>query len=350
MNIKQRNYNLDLLRILACFMVIVIHVAANKWYITSTNSFQFLIYNIYDSLVRAAVPLFVMISGVFFLNQKEIETKKLYKTKILKLCVFYFSWNIIYYFFDMFIYKYEFSLYSFLNSVILGYVHLWFIPMIIGLYIISPLLTKITMNSNSKLVKYFIVLFMFGCLMTTIDYCTFLPKYELIHNFISKLPIDIICQYYSYFLLGYYLYNYDFTRLEKKKFLLSGTFIISVLACVCGTWYLSHVNGANTATLYENFSIFTLLETIIIFLFFKKSKFISEKIYADKVATISKDTLGIYAIHIMIMTFLFHYNIITITSFNPILSIPIISAIVFIFGLICVRILRKIKLINKFLI
>lgn len=350
MNIKQRNYNLDLLRILACFMVIVIHVCATNWDNTNTNSFYFAIYNIYDSLVRASVPLFVMISGVFFLNQKEIETKKLYKTKILKLCVFYFSWNIIYYFFDIFIYKYDFTILSFLNKVILGHFHLWFIPMIIGLYIISPLLTKITMNSSSKLVKYFITIFMVGCLMTTIDYCTFLPKYELIHNFISKLPIDIICQYYSYFLLGYYLYNYDFTRIEKKKILLSGTFIICILVCTCGTWYLSHVSGFNNATLYENFSIFTLLEAIIIFLLFKKNNFISEKIYADKVAKISKDTLGIYAIHIMIMNLLFHYQIITITSFNPVLSVPIISAIVFIFSLICVRVLRKIKLINKFLI
>ncbi len=350
MNKVKRIYNLDLLRILCCFMVIVIHVSATNWYSSNTNSFSFNVYNLYDSLVRASVPLFIMISGVLFLNKAKIEIKNLYKTNILKMTLFCLTWNIIYYFFDLFILGGNFDLLEFINKLILGHYHLWFIPMIIGLYIITPLLTKITVNSNYKTFKYFLLIFMFGCLMKTIDYCTFLPRYDIIHNFISQLPIDIICQYYSYFLLGYFLYNYDIGFIKDKKKLLYIAFLGCVIACTCGTWYLSYKNGINTSSFYESFSIFTLVEAISIFLIFKYSKFISEEIYSKKVMDISKSTLGIYAIHVLIMDLLFHYQIITVKSFNPILSVPIISIIVFIFSLLIISLVKKIKFINKFLV
>ena len=89
--------------------------------------------NVYDSLVRFAVPIFVMISGALFL-QRDIPTKIIYTKYILKLSVAYIFWSLIY------------SLYyggnlsrhviNFINSTF----HLWFIPMIIGLYIAYPII------------------------------------------------------------------------------------------------------------------------------------------------------------------------------------------------------------------
>ena len=87
---KERDYNLDLLRILASFMVIIIHVASYQWYSTKVNSFNWGVYNFYDSLVRCAVPIFIMISGVFFLsNKKNTNIKSLYSKNIFKLVIIF---------------------------------------------------------------------------------------------------------------------------------------------------------------------------------------------------------------------------------------------------------------------
>ena len=69
-NSSQRDYNMDLLRILASLMVIVIHVSAYNFLDAPAKSIEWLSYDMYDSMVRSAVPIFLMISGAFFLNDK----------------------------------------------------------------------------------------------------------------------------------------------------------------------------------------------------------------------------------------------------------------------------------------
>ena len=118
--------------------------------------------------------------------------------------------------------------------------------MIIGLYIISPLLSKIVINSSKKLFKYLFIIFMVGCFIKTISFCSFLPRFDYINLVINKLPIDIICQFYSYFILGYFLYNYDISKNRKKVIYILG--IMSVLACTILTFLASkYLNIASLA-------------------------------------------------------------------------------------------------------
>ena len=77
---KQRLVNFDLLRILCCFSVILIHVSAIVWYDYEMKSFDWQISTFYDTLVRFCVPVFYMISGMLFLSRKSIDIKKYIKT------------------------------------------------------------------------------------------------------------------------------------------------------------------------------------------------------------------------------------------------------------------------------
>ena len=83
----KRIYWLDLLRIISILSMILLHVAASFWYVSPSNSYNWIIMNIYDSLVRFCVPVFLMISGALFLSQKEINIKKLYTKNILRLLI-----------------------------------------------------------------------------------------------------------------------------------------------------------------------------------------------------------------------------------------------------------------------
>lgn len=333
---NKRNYNLDLLRILACFMVIVIHVAAYRWYDVPYYIFDFKVYNFYDSLVRSAVPLFVMISGVFFLKEsKTKDIKKIYLKNILKLIIIYFLGSLLYCIYDVIVKGTTFSIGNFINAPF----HFWYIPMIIGLYVVSPLLSIIANNSSRKIFKYFSILFIICSTLKTISNISFMPYINHINTLINKLPIDLICGFYSYFLLGYFLYNFEISRKKEKLIYFLG--IISVFGCAILTYITSKYNGSNTTAFYNEFSIFTFFEAISLFLYFKnfKSKYMEK--YKDKIFTIADCTLGIYILHVLVMYGLFDLNIIKITTFNPIISVPLISVIILLICLIIVYIYKK---------
>ena len=64
----------DFLRIFATLSVMVLHVTAQNWHGTSVSSFEWQTFNFFNSIVRWGVPIFVMISGALFLNERETHT------------------------------------------------------------------------------------------------------------------------------------------------------------------------------------------------------------------------------------------------------------------------------------
>lgn len=81
---REREYNMDYLRIFACFMVIFLHVAAQNWSSVEVTSREWHVFNLYDTAVRSAVPLFVMLSGKLILSKNTEFSVKGFYQKILK--------------------------------------------------------------------------------------------------------------------------------------------------------------------------------------------------------------------------------------------------------------------------
>ena len=92
---QQRYTNLDLLRILACFMVIVIHTASMQFGI-SVHSFSWAVFNFSDGAMRSSVPLFLMISGMLMMSREECSVKKLLLKSIPRLLLIFFLWAALY--------------------------------------------------------------------------------------------------------------------------------------------------------------------------------------------------------------------------------------------------------------
>ena len=144
---EQRINFLDYLRVFAIFFVIMIHVSAQNWYKIDVNDFFWQTFNFYDSISRWSVPVFVMISGALFLN-KDIIISQIYKKYILRLMISFLVWSAFY----CFLGNRSLSLKNILN----GEYHMWFIFMIIGLYMLSPIIREIV--KNKKIMKYFLLL------------------------------------------------------------------------------------------------------------------------------------------------------------------------------------------------
>ena len=76
---KKNILYLDVLRIIATFAVIAIHVVTLYWNDYDVSTYEWGAFNVFDSISRWAVPIFCMISGYLFLNN---EKKKLYIYKV----------------------------------------------------------------------------------------------------------------------------------------------------------------------------------------------------------------------------------------------------------------------------
>lgn len=84
---NNRVFYLDILRVIACLSVIMIHSSAT-YVVEDIGSFDFWIGNIFDGLSRIGVPLFIMISGTLMLDKNyQFSTKKLIK-HIVRMIVF----------------------------------------------------------------------------------------------------------------------------------------------------------------------------------------------------------------------------------------------------------------------
>ena len=113
----------DWLRILCCFLVIVIHnIPGKKLYSSLIHSYEWKIINFYYSLIIFAVPIFFMISGTLFL-EKDISFGIMLKKYIKIIYVKLLFWSFLYSLRGKIIYKYNYKK-AFL-IFLKGHYHLW---------------------------------------------------------------------------------------------------------------------------------------------------------------------------------------------------------------------------------
>mgnify|MGYP002623876469 CR=1 FL=1 len=192
--ITERNISCDLLRIAACIGVITIHTAGSPIFhnMVEHGSLWWAECVIIDAFVRWAVPVFVLLTGFFFLNpQKQLPLKKLYGKNILRLVICQIFWTLFY------AITLHWHFYPFGDQSS----HFWYIGMCIGLYISMPVLRMIA--ANEKLLAY-------SCWIWLFIRC-----YYFIGKFV-EVPLVftdfVFTDYVGYCLWGYYLKTLDFKR------------------------------------------------------------------------------------------------------------------------------------------
>ena len=343
MDSRNRVYYLDYLRIAATFAVIVLHVAAQNWSTADVHSLAWNTFNIYDSAVRWAVPIFVMISGSLFLNPEKVVTiQDIYSKYILRIITAFLAWSIFY----AVVHNYsDFSIKSFLASIIVGSYHMWFLYMIVGLYIITPILRKITASMN--MTKYFVavsVVFTF-----IIPFLLKLPILNKAQSIYDNVYFHFTLGFSSYFVAGYYLSKIQIDRKIRVIIYISG--MLGFLMTVGITAYLSIKSGEPVSDYYNNFSIGVMLESVAVFTYgkYRKCKDMTAK-RCKLLTVLSKCSFGAYLVHIFIISVLSKICGINTLSFNPIIAVPVISIITALLSFAISYVANKIPIINKYVV
>lgn len=310
-----RKSNIELLRIVAMFMVVLVH--SNFWSLgiptmedLSNNTLPTYFRYLFESLTIISVNEFILISGYFTIK---FSIKGLFN--FLFICLFYsIIFLIIHSIINRQIYFTDIYKSLFLTS------DYWFIKSYLALYLISPILNSFIEKVTYKSLTLFIIFFYI--------YQTYFNLLEDSTGFINNGYS--VWSFIGLYFIGYYLKNYQsyFTQLSKVKLTLYYIIIsvvISILA-IMGKLYLG-----NEMLFYKYNSPLVILSSIFFFILFTKINF-QNKI----INTIAVSTFSVYLIHVNLYFREYFFQLIKsiYNETNGILCVlSIISFAIFIYGL-----------------
>lgn len=345
---EKRKYHYDILRILAAFSVVMLHSAAQYWYDLDIRSTQWVVANSYNAISRFGVPIFVMISGAIFLDKSyELNIKKLYKHNILRLVILYIVWSVIYGLYDCRTWDIEVAgIKAVLKEMLLGRYHLWFIPMIVGFYILLPVFKSFVDHANKKTIEYF--LWVFFALQICSETVRALTINDELHYILDLLKVEMACGYIGYFILGYYLAHIGIG--DKLKKILYGMFVPASVANIVLGCLLSFRANERLALIYDSFGLFTFIMTVVLFTFIcDKGKKRSVGTKTGKLLKeLSANTMGVYVMHIGVMEITKGCEFQSVVGTN-IIGIPLYAVMCFVLCALAAAILRRIPFIGRFI-
>lgn len=336
---------LDELRIIASLAVILIHVSSQYLFQVNIGSHEWKCFNTYLIDTSWAVPVFCMISGSLFLS-RDIPIKTILAKYVLRIVIIFTIWSLFY----ALLFERANGINSILASFIRGYSHLWFLYLIAGLYLITPILRHIA--TNTTLLKYFIIL---GIIFTIIPdeiisavNCFSDTAAEYLSIPFSNLGMKTVSGYALYFMIGYYIHQANNKNHTIQIITIAGilSFIISPVLFIT----YAQNTGEELSIIKDNFSIGNLARSIALY---ELSKILFSKADSLKttsiniVSRLSNYSLGVYLIHQMIITILNHKLKINSLSFDAIISVPIIGAITCVISYVISFCISKIPVLNK---
>ncbi len=349
---SKRLYYLDFLRVFSSFLVIVGHVCSLNWATLQPESFEWNLLNVFESFLQTSVPIFFMISGALFLDEnKDIRIKDIYFKYIPRLLTAYLFWSLIY-----MLYSGVTSLPNAVYRIISGHFHMWFIPALIGIYIIVPFLRAITKTRNLTIyylvvaVIFSFILYFFAPILEE-SKITLVSYVGLILNTIKKkLSITFILGNSPYFVLGYFLNKFDFNKKARRLIYLIG--IAGFFITLASTYFLSVSKNQSDGTFYNRTSFSVFLEAAAIFVFvkynFKKEKF--KDFYLKKLEYLSKCSFGVFLVHPMIIDIINHYFDIKSFSVATPVGVPVVALFIALISYVVSWILNKIPFVNKYIV
>lgn len=343
-----RKLHIDLLRILACVSVVLLHSAAQYWYDIPITSPRWLVCNAYDAVSRFGVPIFVMISGMLFLSREgSVDLKKLYRNNILRLFVAYWAWSVFYGLWDSrewmgapgVIWK------DYVSEIIFSRYHLWFIPMMIGIYILLPVLKVMTDHAGQGLLKYVLIVFL--VLHVGANTIVIVNPPQVVQNVLYFVDVEMISSYVAYFILGYYLYHYPVTEKQERWIYALGV-VAAVLAVVVSSW-ASIRNGGPSAAAFDSFSLFTFLVSVAIYVFFQKKicKLEWGRAGSRIIQELSANTFGVYLLHLWVIEYLQIRGFDSMTV-DSMVGIPLLTVVCYLICNVVIALVRRIPFIGRY--
>lgn len=282
---QQRIIYLDVCRILACCMIVLMHSphpdAGNSGLLLAPLSF----------LTSVGVGLFFMVSGSLLLPVKT-NTKSFLKKRLGKIVYPLLFWTFFYICINLLIGKVNIKeIPEILLSVPFstqGHGVLWFLYSLVGLYLLAPIISSFISNSSKRTLAFYLFLWILSLCF---------PILSLIVKVNDSITgwIYYFSGYWGYFVLGFFLhaFNYRFSK----------TILILFLIIPFGCFILYKFFFQQECAFLDLFGYLSVFVVMMCVAWFISVRIIVEKYKKenDFLIVFSNCCFGIYLMHIFVM-------------------------------------------------
>jgi surface polysaccharide O-acyltransferase-like enzyme len=246
----------DLIRTVAIIGILLLHAANDltNQVVDTLEIFRWCTVDVYQSLGRVGVPLFVMLTGVLLLTPriKPESLRSFFKKRWVRVGIPFIFWAVIYFLWDFLVNQQAVSTNYIVQGLLTGpYFQFWYIYMLLGLYLLTPLLRVVMAHAERRVIEFSLVLWFIGSAI--------LPVLALLTPYHLDTNVLLIPTYVGYYLLGAYLIN--FSNLHIKRSYLAALMAVGVALTAIFTYALAAGPGGATMYYFQDYSSGTIMLT-----------------------------------------------------------------------------------------
>ena len=335
--LHQRSGSFDVMRVSACLAVVLLHLSATiVMQPDQTGTVSWHLANLLDSATRWCVPLFVMLSGALLLDaKKHASPREFWTRRMNRLLPALMFWSIVYLVWRAYFWDQPLTLNTIAQDLIAGrpYIHLYFLFLIAGLYLVTPFLATAASSLESKQLGQAIVVMAALALGANMA------------DFLATSAFTLFVPYIAYYFAGLYCVRVLADRPGPYGLLLAGAIVTTTLL----TALLVSVKGLDdrwSFYFYEDFSPTIMVMAVTVFMVLLRAS-ISPTVQSVA-QRLAPWTLGVYVAHPIIVELIrYGYHTTMPAMFRPLYYIPVTFVATVALTFVTVALMQKIPILRR---
>lgn len=345
------NFPVDLIRTIAIFLVILLHASNEILQLSCVPDSYWWTAVFYKTLSLSCVPLFVMLSGSLLLQPSKLEEpiRVFLKKRLSRIGLAFAFWTLVYLVWGFFVSGQPLTWYNLGEAALFGvfsgsYFHFWFLYLIIGLYLVTPILRAIICNGNWNVLRYLIMLWFLAVAVV--------PIIQLAGIYTLYTLVFLIIGWIGYFALGAYL-----QRVNIHSVYLIGLVALSFVWTIFGVWLMNYpLAGMGEQNFFFDYlTANVIVGSIALFMLLIKIRPADwpgnrHPKTGKLIRVIGQNTLPIFLLHVIILESLqrgFFGFTLNAATLNPVFEIPLIAVITLFITVGLILLMRKVPVLRK---
>jgi len=347
--------SVDLIRTVAIIMVIFLHATADLT-VPQMDQFEIIRWttnDVYQSIGRIGIPLFVMLSGALLLQPDKHDTlASFFKKRWARIGLPWIFWGAAYFAWAFLVLHNPLTVNAVAQGILTGpYYNFWYFYMLLGLYLLTPVLRITLPKVNRATFKRYIGLWFFCA--AVLPFAGALTTYSPFSNIQTSA---VWVGYLLFGLAGYFILGIFLVNMKVKRSVLAILAALGIVLTAIGIYIIQSPIGGNrevfSFTVY--FGPWTILAAVALFLFLNTIKIPTNTASSSKLGklinVISQNTLPVALFHLMVLESLqrgYFGFAINGNTINSIVGVPLITVITFFVSLGIILLLKKIPYLKR---
>ena len=351
---KERIIFLDYLRVFAIISVLLCH-STQAIYVFETDyvksisaQSKYMLLTLFTCGRMFGVPIFLMITGYLLLGKEYNDEKivRFWKNSWLHLVICTMIWFLIYDIFLLVRHEQDMPLTDIVKDVLflhkVNFDHVWYMPMIIGYYLLIPFVSNAIRSVKNPGIILFpvILIFYLSSIISFVDLCFQISGKNPLEQ---KISLGFSGGIYGiYIILGYLLKReWSLRRWQKTALLLTAALAVAISVLVT-----NKVINANIAVELWYDSPFIVIGSIALFILATQINFPSK--INGAVVWLSKYSFAVYLIHMLVKNVSVGY--ITRLGIKKPMQVVVLEIVMLIGGYVIAFLIGKIPKIGKYIL